>query len=315
MKNIYSNIFSFNKKTLHKSIANLKKGNVIGLPTETVYGLGGNAYSKIAVQKIYRLKKRPKKNPLIVHYLNYKDADKDVIFNRDFYKLYKKFCPGPITFVLRKKNKSKIQSLVTAKLNTVAIRFPSHKTTRLVLKKLNFPLAMPSANLSSGISPVNAKDVSDEFKKKIKMIINSGNSKIGIESTVVSLVGKPKILRPGIIAAKTIRKFLKFGIIKKSSKISSPGMLKKHYSPGIPVLLNQKKADKNCALITFGKKYKNKTNYFNLSKKSDLKEAASNLYKTFRKIKKQGFKKIYVVKIPNIGAGIAINDRLKRASN
>ena len=315
MKNIYSNIFSFNKKTLGKSIANLKKGNVIGLPTETVYGLGGNAYSKMAVQKIYNLKKRPKNNPLIVHYLNYKDADKDVIFNRDFYKLYKKFCPGPITFVLKKKDKSKIQSSVTAKLNTVAIRFPSHRTTRSVLKKLNFPLAMPSANLSSGISPVNALDVSDEFKKKIKIIINSGNSKIGIESTVVSLVGKPKILRPGIIPAKTIKKFLKITIIKKSSKISSPGMLKKHYSPGIPVLLNQKRADKNCALITFGKKYKNKTNCFNLSKKSDLKEAASNLYKTFRKIKKQGFKKIYVVKIPNIGAGIAINDRLKRASN
>ena len=315
MKNIYSNIFSFNKKILNKSIANLKKGNVVGLPTETVYGLGGNAYSKTAVQKIYSLKKRPKKNPLIVHYLNYKDANKDVIFNRDFHKLYKKFCPGPITFVLRKKDKSKIQSSVTANLNTVAIRFPSHRTTRSILKKLNFPLAMPSANLSSGISPVNAKDVSDEFKKKIKMIINSGNSKIGIESTVVSLIGKPKILRPGIIGAKTIKKFLKISIIRKSSKIVSPGMLKKHYSPGIPVLLNKKRADKNCALITFGKKYKNKTNYFNLSKRSDLKEAASNLYKTFRKIKKQGFKKIYVVKIPDVGAGIAINDRLKRAAN
>ena len=315
MKNIYSNIFSFNKKTLDKSVANLKKGNVIGLPTETVYGLGGNAYSKTAVQKIYNLKKRPKKNPLIVHYLNHKDADKDVIFNRDFYKLYKKFCPGPITFVLRKKDKSKIQSSATAKLKTVAIRFPNHRTTRSVLKKLNFPLAMPSANLSSRISPVSALDVADEFKKKIKIIINSGNSKIGIESTVISLVGKPKILRPGIIAAQTIKKLLKIRIIKKSSKITSPGMLKKHYSPGIPVLLNQKKAGKNCALITFGKKYKNKTNYFNLSKKSDLKEAASNLYKTLRKIKKQGFKKIYVVKIPNLGAGIAINDRLKRAAN
>ena len=315
MKNIYSNIFSFNKKTLAKSIINLKKGNVIGLPTETVYGLGGNAYSKIAVQKIFSLKKRPTKNPLIVHYFNYKDAGKDVVFNRDFYKLYNKFCPGPITFVLKKKDKSKIQSSVTAKLNTVAIRFPSHRTARSVLKKLNFPLAMPSANLSTGISPVNALDVSDEFKKKVKIIINSGYSKIGIESTVISLVGKPKILRPGVIAAKTIKKYLKINIIKKSSKIISPGMLKKHYSPGIPVLLNQKKADKNCALITFGKKYKNKTNYFNLSKKSDLKEAASNLYKTLRKIKKQGFKKINVVKIPNIGAGIAINDRLKRAAN
>ena len=314
MKDIYSNIFSFNKKILNKSIANLKKGDVIGLPTETVYGLGGNAYSKIAIQKIYRLKRRPKKNPLIVHYLNYRDADKDVIFNRDFYKLYKKFCPGPITFVLRKKDKSKIQSSATAKLKTVAIRFPNHRTTRSVLKKLNFPLAMPSANLSSRISPVSALDVADEFKKKIKIIINSGNSKIGIESTVISLVGKPRILRPGIIAAQTIKKLLKISIIKKSSKITSPGMLKKHYSPGIPVLLNQKKAGKNCALITFGKKYKNKTNYFNLSKKSDLKEAASNLYKTFRKIKKQGFKKIFVVKIPNVDEGIAINDRLKRAA-
>ena len=314
MKNIYSNIFSFNKKIRHKSIANLKKGNVIGLPTETVYGLAGNAYSKIAVQKIYALKKRPKNNPLIVHYLDYKDAAKDVIFNPEFYKLYKRFCPGPITFVLRKKNKSKIQSSVTANLKTVAIRFPSHNTARSILKKLNFPLAMPSANLSSGISPINALDVSDEFKKKIKLIINGGNSKIGIESTVVSLIGKPKILRPGIIGAKTINKFLKLSFLKKGSKIRSPGMLKRHYSPGIPVLLNQKTNDKKCALITFGKKYKNKKDWFNLSKNSDLKEAASNLYKTFRKIKKQGFKKIYVVKIPNKGPGIAINDRLRRAS-
>ena len=314
MKNIYSNIFSFSKKTLHKSISNLKKGNVVSLPTETVYGLAGNAYSKTAVQKIYNLKKRPKKNPLIVHYLNYKDADKDVFFNAEFYKLYKKFCPGPITFVLKKKNKSKIQSSVTANLKTVAIRFPSHNTTRSILKKLNFPLAMPSANLSSGISPVNASDVADEFKKKIKIIIDGGSSKIGIESTVVSLIGKPKILRPGIIGTKTINKFLKISIIKKISKIRSPGMLKRHYSPGIPVLLNQKKSDKKSALITFGKKYKDKKNYFNLSKKSNLKEAASNLYKTFRKIKKKGFKKIYVVKIPNRGPGIAINDRLRRAA-
>ncbi len=315
MKNIYSNIFSFNKKTMHKSVVNLKKGNVIGLPTETVYGLAGNAYSKIAVHKIFNLKKRPRKNPLIVHYLNYKHADKDVVLNRHFYKLYKKFCPGPITFVLRKKNKTKIQSSVTAKLNTVAIRFPNHKAIRSILKKLNFPLAMPSANLSSRLSPVSAQDVADEFKTKIKIIVNSGKSKIGIESTVVSLIGKPKILRHGIIDAKTINKILKIGILRKDLKIISPGMLKKHYSPGIPVLLNQKKSEKNCALITFGRKYKDKTDCFNLSKKSDLKEAASNLYKTLRKIKNQGYKKIYVVKIPKVGPGIAINDRLERAAN
>ncbi len=315
MKNIYSNIFPFNKKTLLKSVAYLKKGNVVGLPTETVYGLAGNAYSKKSVNKIYKLKKRPKFNPLIVHYFNHKDAKNDVIFNENFFKLYKKFCPGPITFVLKKKKKSKIKSSVTANLNTLAIRFPSHRIVRSVLKKINFPLAMPSANLSTNISPVNARDVADEFRKNIKVIINGGDSKIGIESTVIDLTRNPKILRPGIIGPEIINRFLKVSIRKKNSKLKSPGMLKKHYSPGIPIFLNQKTFIKKHAFITFGNKYKNNKNCFNLSKKSDLKEAASNLYKTFRKIKKQGFKKIYVMKIPNQGPGIAINDRLKRAAN
>ena len=315
MKNIYSNIFPFNKKTLLKSVAYLKKGNVVGLPTETVYGLAGNAYSKKSVNKIYKLKKRPKFNPLIVHYFNHKDAKNDVIFNENFFKLYKKFCPGPITFVLKKKKKSKIKSSVTANLNTLAIRFPSHRIVRSVLKKINFPLAMPSANLFTNISPVNARDVADEFRKNIKVIINGGDSKIGIESTVIDLTRNPKILRPGIIGPEIINRFLKVSIRKKNLKIKSPGMLKKHYSPGIPIFLNQKTFIKKHAFITFGNKYKNNKNCFNLSKKSDLKEAASNLYKTFRKIKKQGFKKIYVMKIPNQGPGIAINDRLKRAAN
>ena len=317
MKNIYSNIFSFNKKTLHKSIANLKKGNVVGLPTETVYGLAGNAYSKKSVNKIYKLKKRPKFNPLIVHYFNYKNAEKEVVLNDNFFKLYKKLCPGPITFILKKRIKSKIQSSVTANLSTVAVRFPSHRVVRSILKKIDFPLAMPSANLSSGVSPVNAENVADEFKKNIKLIINDGKSKIGIESTVIDLTGKPKILRPGIISPEIINKILKtrINIARKNLKFKSPGMLKKHYSPGIPVLLNQKTFNTKHAFITFGKKYKNNKNYFNLSKKSNLKEAASNLYETLRKIKKLKFKKIYVVRIPNKNVGIAINDRLKRASH
>ena len=316
MKNIYSNIFPFNKKTLHKSVSNLKKGNVVGLPTETVYGLAGNAYSKKSVNKIYKLKKRPNFNPLIVHYFNYKNAEKEVVLNDSFFKLYKKLCPGPITFILKKRIKSKIQSSVTAKLNTIAVRFPSHRVVRSILKKINFPLAMPSANLSSGISPVNAKNVADEFRKNIKLIINGGKSKIGIESTVIDLTGKPKILRPGIISSKIIKKILKTEIFisKKNLKIKSPGMLKRHYSPGIPLILNQEIFNTKHAFITFGKKYKDNKNYFNLSKKSDLKEAASRLYETLRKIKKLKFKKIYVVKIPNKGLGIAINDRLKRAS-
>ena len=316
MKNIYSNIFSYNKKSLHKTIANLKKGNIVGLPTETVYGLAGNAYLKESIKKIYKLKKRPKMNPLIVHFYDYKNAENDVVLNANFLKLYKRFCPGPITFILKKRKKSKINSIVSPNLNTVAIRFPNHKVIRAILKKTIFPLAMPSANISSSVSPVSAEDVADEFKNSLKFILNGGKSKFGIESTVIDLTKKPTILRPGIIDADTIAKILRTKIFfsKKNTKIISPGMLQRHYSPGIPIFLNQEPINGAIACVTLGKKYKNKKNYFNLSKKSNLKEAASNLYKTLRKIKKLKYKKIYIVKIPSRGAGIAINDRLQRAA-
>ena len=148
MKNIYSNIYSFNTKSLKKTIKSLKQGNLVGLPTETVYGLAGNAYSEKAVKKIFKLKKRPKINPLIVHYNNYKEANKDVILDKNFFKLYEKFCPGPLTFILKKNTKSKINSLVTANLNTVAIRFPSNRIVKTILKLLNFPLLEMDLSLS-----------------------------------------------------------------------------------------------------------------------------------------------------------------------
>ena len=314
MKNIYSNIYSFSKKLHKKTIFFLNRGDIVGLPTETVYGLAGNAYSKKAVKLIFNLKKRPKKNPLIIHYNSKKDARKDVVLNENFNKLYKRFCPGPITFVLKKQNNSQISSAATANLKTVAIRFPSHKIIKKILKFLNFPLAMPSANLSSKLSPVNSIDLFENLKKKLKIIIDGGNSKIGIESTVIDLTEKPKILRPGIISQNEIKKILKINLSKKKSKIRSPGMMKRHYSPGIPVILGKKPKSSDDAYIVFGKKYKNIDNYFNLSKKGKLKEAASNLYKTMKKIKKIGYKKIFVFKIPNHGAGIAINYRLNRAS-
>ena len=139
-------------------------------------------------------------------------------------------------------------------------------------------------------------------------------SKIGIESTVIDLTGKPRLLRPGIISRNDIKKFVKTNFSKKKSEIKSPGMLKKHYSPGIPIILGKKPSGSKDAYIVFGRKYKKLSNYFNLSKKADLKEAAANLYKTMRKIKKKGYKKIFVSEIPNKGPGLAINDRLKRAS-
>ena len=316
MKNSYSNIFSFNKKILKKSIKNLNNGNIVGLPTETVYGLGGNAYSKKSILKIYKLKRRPKSNPLIVHYLNLKDASKDIVLNEKFKKLYKQFCPGPITFILKKKYGSKINPLASAKLKTVAIRFPKHRVVRSILKGINFPLAMPSANKSTNVSPVSAEDVFDEFKKKIQVIIDGGKCKVGIESTVIDLTNEPRILRPGIIDKNSIEKILKKKFKKNimNRKIISPGMMRKHYSPGIPVFINQKKHDGKSAFIYLGNKNMNKKKFFSLSKNLDLNEAASNLYELFRKIKKQGYKKIQIGKIPNFGSGIAINDRIQRAS-
>ena len=314
MKNIYSNIYSFSKKTLKKTVKSLKQGNLVGLPTETVYGLAGNAYSNHAVKKIFKLKKRPKRNPLIVHYCNLNDAQRDVLLNKNFFKLYKKFCPGPLTFVLKKAVNSKLNPLVTANLNTVAIRFPEHKATKLILKSINFPLAMPSANLSSRLSPVQALDVLEDFQNDLKIIIDGGKSKIGIESTVVDLTGYPKILRPGLVSSFEIKKVLGVNLSKKKSKIKSPGMLKKHYSPGIPIIMGRKPKNQEDAFIVFGKKYKKNKHYFNLSKNADLKEAGSNLYKIMRKIKNKGYKRIFVEKIPNKDLGLAINDRLSRAS-
>ena len=316
MKKSYSNILTFNRKTLGKTINYLKNGNVAALPTETVYGLGGNAYKESSVLKIFNLKGRPKSNPLIIHYYNLQDAINDIEINEYFLKLYKQFCPGPITFILNKKIHTKINHLASAKLKTVAVRFPKHKIIRSILKKIDFPLAMPSANKSENISPVCAEDVLDEFKNKVRVIMDGGKCKIGLESTVIDLTNIPEILRPGIINKNLIEKVLKLKF-KKSTKnkiVKAPGMMKKHYSPGIPVLINQKKHDEKSAFIYLGSRYQNKKKFFSLSKKSNLNEAASNLYKIFRIIKKKGYKKIQISKIPNKGSGIAINDRIKKAS-
>ena len=317
MKNIYLNIYKPNSANLKKAKKNIENNNVIGLPTETVYGLAGNAYSYKSIKKIFILKNRPSYNPLIIHYKNLEDLKKDALINNYFLKLYKVFCPGPITFVLKKNPLSKISDIATAKKKTVAIRFPKHKVARKLLNLLRVPLAAPSANISSKLSPTSSIDVVDEFQNKIKFILDGGRSKIGLESTIVDLTGKPKILRPGYITAKKISKVLKIKIKikKKKGKIKSPGQLKSHYSPGIPVKINAKISKKNEAVIGFGKKFKIKKNHYNLSKNNNLKEAANNLYKTLRKIKNSGFKSIVVNRIPNIGIGIAINDRLKRASN
>ena len=317
MKNIYLNIYKANPGNFKKAKKIIDSNNVIGMPTETVYGLAGNAYSDKSVKKIFNLKKRPLINPIIIHYKNINDLKNDVVLNSNFIKLYKTFCPGPITFILKKKAKSKISKIATAGKETVAVRIPKHRIARKLLKILKIPIAAPSANISSKLSPTCATDVVDDFKNKIKFVIDGGQCQIGLESTIIDLTGKPTILRPGSITAEQIKKILKIEIIinKNLKKIKGPGQLKLHYSPGIPVIINRKYPEKNQAFIGFGKKFKRGKNYFNLSKNGNLKEAANNLYKTMRKIKKRNFKSMSITKIPNIGIGRAINDRLIKASN
>ena len=308
MKNNLSNI----KKAKYY----LDKNECIGIPTETVYGLAANAYSNIATAKIFRLKKRPKKNPLIVHYHNLQMLKNDCEMNNLFYRMYKKFCPGPITFILKLKKNSKISKNVTNNKKTLAVRFPKNSTTKKLLKNLNYPLAAPSANISTKISPVSQEDVKDEFGKKIKFILDGGRSKIGLESTIISLINKTEVLRLGGTELKEIKKVVKSNIKynNKKKKIASPGQGKVHYSPGIPIRLNVKEANQDEAFILIKKRKLTGKNIYYLSKSKNLKNAAKNLYKTLRMIKKKKFKSIAVEKIPNEGFGEAINDRLLRAS-
>ena len=306
----------FNHSNIKKSKFFLDKGQCVAIPTETVYGLAANAYSDRAVKKIYKLKKRPKYNPSIVHYSNLEQLKNDCILNRNFFVLYKKFCPGPITFILKLKKNSKISKNVTNNKKTLAIRFPKHVLVRKLLKKLKYPLAAPSANVSTKISPVSKEDVIDEFGKKIKFILDGGRSSIGLESTIISLIKKPQILRLGGIEISKINRTLKTNLKfnKKKKKIIMPGQEKTHYSPGIPIRLNIKKPKLDEAFILIKKRKSSAKNFYYLSKKKNLKEAAKKLYETLRMIKKDNFKSIAVEKIPNIGFGEAINDRLIRAS-
>ena len=305
-----------NLANIKKTEKLLNKSECVAIPTETVYGLAGNAYSDKACIRIFKLKKRPKNNPLIVHYYSEKELFKDCSFNKNFLKIYKKFCPGPITFILDLKKNSKISKIATNKKRTLAVRFPKHPVTRNLLKKLSYPLAAPSANLSSRISAVSSQDVKEDFGKKIKYVLEGGKSSIGLESTIIDIRYRPNLLRLGGLEISVIEKVLnkKIMINNNKSKILVPGQFKLHYSPGIPIRLNAKKIKKKEAYLLIKKIKETRPNVYFLSKNGNLKEAAKNLYSTLRRIKKDNYMSIAVGKIPNKGLGKTINDRLLRAS-
>jgi L-threonylcarbamoyladenylate synthase len=305
-----------NQSNIKKAKKYLNKNYCIGVPTETVYGLAANAYKNSAVKKIFNLKKRPKNNPLIVHYHDIDSLKKDCLINDNFTKLYKKFSPGPITYILPLRKDSKISKYVTNNKKSLAVRFPKHTIFKNLLKQLDYPLAAPSANITTKISAVKAKDVKEEFGNKIKYILDGGACAIGIESTIVNLIGRPAILRLGGLDILKIQKTLGFKIsisINPKKKIA-PGQSRLHYSPGIPLRMNVTKPKNDEAFIIIKRKKTKLKNYFYLTNKNNLDEAAKNLYSCLRNIKNEGYKSIAVEKIPNKGLGKAINDRLRRAS-
>ena len=305
-----------NQSNIKKAKEYLNKNYCIGVPTETVYGLAANAYVDSAVKKIFNLKKRPKNNPLIVHYFDINSLKKDCFINDNFTKLYKKLSPGPITYVLKLKKNSKISKYVTNNKKSLAVRFPKHTLFKNLLKQLNYPLAAPSANIATKVSAVKIKDVKEEFGSKIKYILDGGKCSIGIESTIISLTGKPTILRLGGLDVSKIQKTLgsKLDIAINPKKKIASGQSHLHYSPGIPLRMNIINPKNDEAFILIKKRKTKLKNYFYITAKNNLDEAAKNLYSCLRKIKNNGYKSIAVEKIPNRGLGKAINDRLQRAS-
>ena len=305
-----------NQSNIKKAKKYLNNNCCIGVPTETVYGLAANAYVDSAVKKVFKLKKRPKNNPLIVHYQGIDSLKKDCLINENFIKLYKKFSPGPITYILRLKKNSKISKNVTNNQKNLAVRFPKHVLFKNLLKELDYPLAAPSANITTQISAVQASDVKEEFGNKVKYVLDGGKCSIGIESTIINLTSKPTILRLGGLDTSKIQRTLGFKIninINPKNK-TAPGQSSLHYSPGIPLKMNVVKPKSKEAFILIKKRKKRLKNYFYLSKKNNLNEAAKNLYSCLRNIKKEGYKSIAVEKISNKGLGKTINDRLNRAS-
>ena len=295
----------------------LKEGNLVSFPTETVYGLGGDATNNLSIAKIFETKNRPEFNPLIIHFSSFDQVEENCEINDDIKKLNDLFWPGPMTVILKKKKESKISELASASLDTVGVRIPSNTTALKLIKSFGKPIAAPSANTSSSLSPTEADHVFEYFKndKNLSIILDGGSTKIGLESTIINITnGEIHILRHGGISAEELKEKFPQKIInieqKTNEKIIAPGMLSKHYSPVVPLRINAKKAEKNELLIGFGPNY----NAPNLSFEGNLVEAASNLFSFLAKYQKK-YSKIAIAPIPNKGIGRAINDRIKRATS
>ena len=305
-------IFNTSRHDLSKASELIKSGGTLAFPTETVYGLGADATNKLAVAKIFQAKGRPSFNPLIIHCFSIEQIQTFAMWSSEAQTVADKFWPGPLTMVLPLLPNSQISSLALAGLQTVAVRMPNHSVAQSILQLANTPIAAPSANPSGAVSATKAEHVISRLNGKIEGIISGYSSKIGLESTIISFLPEPSILRFGAIDETDISELLGLDLKKKrkDEKISAPGQLSSHYAPKGSIRLNSKVFKKNEVSLGFGEILCD----LNLSREANLAEAAANLFDYLHRLDEMGAEKIAVSPIPEEGIGIAINDRLRRAA-
>jgi L-threonylcarbamoyladenylate synthase len=302
----------------------IKKGGLVAFPTETVYGLGADAFNPLAVARIFEVKRRPYFDPLIVHVSDPADMKKLVIkIPSNAKKLIKRFWPGPLTVVLLKKEE--VPDIVNAGLSTVAIRMPKHPMALNLIEHANCPIAAPSANPFGYLSPTTAEHVRDQLGDQIDFVLDGGPCEVGVESTIISFSeGKPRLLRPGGVPLEEIESVIGRVQVTPSEegRPSAPGMLPRHYAPRTPIILDweEKKFDlnksKKIGLLAFQEAKKSiKFHHVEiLSKKGDFREAAANLFAAIRRLDCLHLDLILAETVPEVGLGRAIMDRLRRAS-
>ncbi|MCG7520240.1 L-threonylcarbamoyladenylate synthase [Ruegeria sp. Ofav3-42] len=289
----------------------LRQGLLVAIPTETVYGLGGDARNGEAVASIYAAKGRPSFNPLIAHVASVEAAKRFVNWSDQAEALADAFWPGPLTLVLPLRPGHGISSLVTAGLETLAVRVPAHPTARALLTEFDGPVAAPSANPSGQISPTTAEHVLSGLNGRIAAVLDDGPCGVGLESTIVGLSGEPALLRPGGVALEQVETVLntQLHVHQVGDALNAPGQLESHYAPDAPVRLNASTARGDEVLLGFGPVDCD----LNLSATGDLAEAAANLFAALHTLNATG-RPIAVTPIPDHGLGAAINDRLRRAA-
>ena len=315
MADLQTKVLKANQSGVNKAAAILSAGGLVAFPTETVYGLGADARNGHAVASVYAAKGRPGFNPLIVHVADLKAAKRYAIFNDLALSLAARFWPGPLTLVLPLADNHGLSELVTAGLDSVAIRIPQHPVAQALLNVFNGPLAAPSANPSGRISPTQATHVVVDMNGKIDAVLDGENCVIGVESTILKITGsKVSLLRAGGVSVERISNVLGQDIATPSDpKLpQSPGQLKSHYAPKAHVRLNVDIAKGHEVLLGFGPDCKDAA--LNLSSTGDLVEAAANLFSYLRKMDAMAQDGIAISPIPMSGLGLAINDRLKRAA-